>query len=179
MAHGSSAGRPVVLWWAQSDGCRGNLLPESPTAATLLSTPSEDWSPGAGRVRGLVATLSCETTARIEMARRGKKRRLGLEDEYWKLIADGVGTVMACQQLRRGRVLRPCRQAVAARQQRKHQRALAPVFPQRDRPEHPLRRHAEPVGAHMGVKTIARRLGLARNTVRSALAADALRVRMS
>ena len=37
------------------------------------------------------------------MARRGKKRRLGLEDEYWKLIADGVGTVAACKQLGIGR----------------------------------------------------------------------------
>ena len=37
------------------------------------------------------------------MARRGKKRRLGLEDEYWKLIADGVGTVTACKQLGIGR----------------------------------------------------------------------------
>lgn len=37
------------------------------------------------------------------MARRGRKRRLGLEDEYWKLIADGVGTVVACRQLGIGR----------------------------------------------------------------------------
>jgi len=37
------------------------------------------------------------------MARRGKKRPLGLEDEYWKLIADGVGTVAACKQLGIGR----------------------------------------------------------------------------
>jgi IS30 family transposase len=37
------------------------------------------------------------------MARRGRKRRLGLEDEYWKLIADGVGTVAACKQLGIGR----------------------------------------------------------------------------
>ena len=37
------------------------------------------------------------------MARRGRKRRLGLEDEYWKLIADGVGTVAACRQLGIGR----------------------------------------------------------------------------
>jgi transposase len=37
------------------------------------------------------------------MARRGKKRRLGLEDEYWELIADGVGTVTACRQLGIGR----------------------------------------------------------------------------
>jgi len=37
------------------------------------------------------------------MARRGRKRRLGLEDEYWKLMADGVGTVMACRQFGIGR----------------------------------------------------------------------------
>jgi transposase, IS30 family len=37
------------------------------------------------------------------MARRGRKRRLGLEDEYWKLIADGVGTVTACKRLGIGR----------------------------------------------------------------------------
>ena len=37
------------------------------------------------------------------MARRGRKRRLGLEDEYWKSIADGVGTAAACKQLGIGR----------------------------------------------------------------------------
>jgi IS30 family transposase len=37
------------------------------------------------------------------MARRGRKRRLGLEDEYWKLIAEGVGTMTACKQLGIGR----------------------------------------------------------------------------
>jgi len=30
------------------------------------------------------------------MARRGRKRRLGIEDEYWQLILAGVGTVKAC-----------------------------------------------------------------------------------
>jgi IS30 family transposase len=37
------------------------------------------------------------------MVRRGRKRRLGLEDEYWKLIGDGVGMVAACRQLGIGR----------------------------------------------------------------------------
>lgn len=31
------------------------------------------------------------------MARRGRKRRLGIEDEYWDLILAGVGTVEACK----------------------------------------------------------------------------------
>ena len=33
------------------------------------------------------------------MARRGRDSRLGLEDEYWKLIAEGLGTVAACRRL--------------------------------------------------------------------------------
>lgn len=37
------------------------------------------------------------------MARAGGKRRLALEDEYWKLIDDGVGTVEACRRLGIGR----------------------------------------------------------------------------
>ena len=37
------------------------------------------------------------------MARRGRKRRLVLEDEYWKLILDGVSTVEACRQIGIGR----------------------------------------------------------------------------
>jgi len=35
----------------------------------------------------------------MEMARRGRKRQLGVEDEYWKLILDGVGTVEACRRV--------------------------------------------------------------------------------
>ena len=31
------------------------------------------------------------------MGRPGRKRRLALEDESWKLIGDGVGTVEACR----------------------------------------------------------------------------------
>jgi IS30 family transposase len=37
------------------------------------------------------------------MGRPGRKRRLGLEDEYWKLIDAGVGTVEACRRLGIGR----------------------------------------------------------------------------
>ena len=37
------------------------------------------------------------------MTRRGRKRRLVLEDEYWKLILDGVPAVEACRQLGIGR----------------------------------------------------------------------------
>lgn len=37
------------------------------------------------------------------MARRGRKRRLGTEDEYWALIAAGVGTVEACRLVGIGR----------------------------------------------------------------------------
>jgi hypothetical protein len=33
------------------------------------------------------------------MTRRGRKRRLALEDEYWRLILDGVPTVEACREL--------------------------------------------------------------------------------
>lgn len=37
------------------------------------------------------------------MARRGRKRRLELEAEYWRLLASGVGSVQACRQLGIGR----------------------------------------------------------------------------
>ena len=37
------------------------------------------------------------------MTRRGRKRRLVLEDEYWKLILDGVPTVDACRRIGIGR----------------------------------------------------------------------------
>src|SRR6478609_215121 len=37
------------------------------------------------------------------MTRRGRKRRLVLEDEYWKLILGGVPTVEACRQIGIGR----------------------------------------------------------------------------
>ncbi|MFF4020693.1 IS30 family transposase [Streptomyces sp. NPDC001843] len=37
------------------------------------------------------------------MARRGRKRRLEVEAEYWRLLAAGVGSVEACRQLGIGR----------------------------------------------------------------------------
>jgi IS30 family transposase len=37
------------------------------------------------------------------MTRRGRKRRLVLEDEYWKLILEGVPAVEACRQIGIGR----------------------------------------------------------------------------
>jgi IS30 family transposase len=39
----------------------------------------------------------------VELGRRGRKRQLGVEDLYWKLILDGVGTVEACRQVGIGR----------------------------------------------------------------------------
>src|SRR5712691_2518896 len=37
------------------------------------------------------------------MSRRGRKRQLGVEDEYWKLILGGIGTVEACRRIGVGR----------------------------------------------------------------------------
>jgi IS30 family transposase len=37
------------------------------------------------------------------MARRGRKRRLEMESEYWRLLRSGVGTVKACQLIGIGR----------------------------------------------------------------------------
>jgi len=39
----------------------------------------------------------------VLMGRRGRKRRLDIESEYWLLLASGVGTVEACKQLGIGR----------------------------------------------------------------------------
>jgi hypothetical protein len=33
------------------------------------------------------------------MGRRGRKRRLDVESEYWRLVLSGVGAVEACQRL--------------------------------------------------------------------------------
>ena len=35
----------------------------------------------------------------MRMGRRGRKRQLAVEDEYWALILSGVGTVAACRQV--------------------------------------------------------------------------------
>jgi IS30 family transposase len=39
----------------------------------------------------------------VELGRRGRKRQLAIEDEYWKLILEGVGTVEACRLVGIGR----------------------------------------------------------------------------
>src|SRR3954449_13150459 len=39
----------------------------------------------------------------VRVGRRGRKRQLDLETEYWKLLASGVGTVAACKLLGIGR----------------------------------------------------------------------------
>jgi transposase, IS30 family len=33
----------------------------------------------------------------MDLAKRGRKWRFGVEDEYWQLILAGVGTVEACK----------------------------------------------------------------------------------
>jgi hypothetical protein len=33
------------------------------------------------------------------MGRRGRERRLALEDEYWRLMSSGLGTVEACRRV--------------------------------------------------------------------------------
>jgi hypothetical protein len=39
----------------------------------------------------------------VELGRRGRKRRLAVEDGYWKLVLEGVGTVEACRLVGIGR----------------------------------------------------------------------------
>jgi len=39
----------------------------------------------------------------MELGRRGRKRRLGVEDEYWDLLREGVGPVEACRLVGIGR----------------------------------------------------------------------------
>ena len=97
------------------------------------------------------------------MTRRGRKRRLVLEDEYWKLILDGVPTVEACRQIGIGRKtgyrwraeaggLPPARVAEETRSSR----YLSLLERQRIAT---LREHGH------GVREIARRLGRAPSTV--------------
>ena len=99
----------------------------------------------------------------VEMTRRGRKRRLVLEDEYWKLILGGVPTVAACRQIGIGRKtgyrwraeaggLPPARVAEETRSSR----YLTLLERQRIAT---LREHGH------GVREIARRIGRAPSTV--------------
>lgn len=51
------------------------------------------WTPGDGWVPVLVATLLVDRG--VEMGRRGRKRQLDVETEYWRLLKSSVGTVAA------------------------------------------------------------------------------------
>ncbi|MFZ2175215.1 MAG: hypothetical protein WAW17_14535 [Rhodococcus sp. (in: high G+C Gram-positive bacteria)] len=46
------------------------------------------------------------------MGRRGRKRRLDLETQYWAQLAAGVGSIEACRQLGIGRGVSPASGAV-------------------------------------------------------------------
>jgi transposase len=97
------------------------------------------------------------------LGRRGRKRQLRVEDEYWKLILEGVGTVEACRQVGIGRKtgyrwraerggLPPLRLGEADRRGR--------YLSQLER-----QRIATLRGRGLGVREIARRLGRAPSTV--------------
>jgi IS30 family transposase len=99
----------------------------------------------------------------VHLGLRGRKRRLELETEYWRLLASGVGTVAACQELGIGRKtgyrwraenggLPPVRLAEAARTGR--------FLSLLDR-----QRIATLRGRGLGVREIARRIGRAPSTV--------------
>jgi IS30 family transposase len=102
--------------------------------------------------------------------RRGRKRQLDLESEYWKLLQSGVGTVAACKLLGIGRKTGyrwraenggrpPARLAEAARSGR----YLSLLERQRI---------ATLRGRGLGVREIARRLGRSASTVSRALSRD-------
>jgi transposase, IS30 family len=97
------------------------------------------------------------------LGRRGRKRRLSVEDEYWKLILEGVGTVEASRLVGIGRKtgyrwraerggLPPLRLGEADRRGR--------YLSQLER-----QRIATLRGRGLGVREIARRLGRAPSTV--------------
>ncbi len=97
------------------------------------------------------------------MGRRGRKRQLDLETEYWRLLASGVGTVVACKLLGIGRKtgyrwraenggLPPARLAESSRSTR----FLSLLERQRI---------ATLRGRGLGVREIARRLGRAPSTI--------------
>lgn len=58
-------------------------------------------TPGGTRVPVVVATPSA--TKGVVMARRGRKRVVEREALYWRLIAEGMGTVAACREVGIGR----------------------------------------------------------------------------
>ena len=101
------------------------------------------------------------------MGRRGRKRQLAVEDEYWKLILEGVGTVEACQQVGIGRK--------TGYRWRAERGGLPPLrlgeADHRGRYLSHLERQriATLRGRGLGVREIARRLGRSPSTVRREL----------
>ena len=67
-----------------------------------MSPPAEANPPITGWVPVLAATPLLSERG-VELGRRGRKRQLAVDDEYWNLILGGVGAVEACQQVGIGR----------------------------------------------------------------------------
>ena len=99
----------------------------------------------------------------MELGRRGRKRQLVVEDEYWGLILDGVGTVEACRRVGIGRK--------TGYRWRAERGGLAPLrMGEGDRAGRYLsqlerQRIATLRGRGLGVREIARRLGRSPSTV--------------
>lgn len=55
------------------------------------------------RSRVLVLVATHPIMKGVLMARRGPKRRLDVESQYWRLLLSGVGTVEACRAVGIGR----------------------------------------------------------------------------
>ena len=70
--------------------------------ACSLSASCEKWTSSGAWVLTLVSATFLDHYG-VLIARRGRKRRLELKAEYWRLLAAGVGSVEACRQLGIGR----------------------------------------------------------------------------
>jgi transposase, IS30 family len=99
----------------------------------------------------------------VELGRRGRKRQLTVEDEYWDLILDGVGTVEACRRVGIGRK--------TGYRWRAERGGLPPLrLNEADRKGRYLsklerQRIASLRGQGLGIREIARRLGRSPSTV--------------
>jgi IS30 family transposase len=99
----------------------------------------------------------------VELGRRGRKRQLAIEDEYWDLILDGIGTVEACRRVGIGRK--------TGYRWRAERGGLPPLrLNEADRKGRYLsklerQRIATLRGQGLGVREIARRLGRSPSTV--------------
>lgn len=97
------------------------------------------------------------------MGRRGRKRQLGVEDEYWRLILGGIGTVEACRRVGVGR-------KTGYRWRAEHggsppTRVIEAVRGKRYLAQFERQRIATLREQGLGVREIARRLGRAPSTI--------------